>query len=680
MNNAVDLTLTGEAVNNYFGISVSDAGDVNGDGYSDVIVGAYGYTTNTGRAYIYLGASVMDNTADVIMTGEGTNSYFGNSVSSAGDVNGDGYSDVIVGAYGYAVGGSANFGKTYVYFGGVSMNNVADFTITGEALGDRLGFSVSSAGDVNRDGYSDVITGAYGYSSNTGKAYVYFGGIIIDNGPDMIITGNNANDYFAGSVSDAGDVNGDGYSDFIVGAYGNSSNTGKAYVYYGGLYYDYFPDFALSGESANDMFGASVSAAGDVNGDGYSDLISGAKGNNSGTGKSYVYLGSAISANPILISVKDLPNDQGGKVILKWARSIYDVYNNSIIKDYVIQRSYPPLGGNFSWENIAVISATYEPFYTYTADTPYDSSSNNNSAFYFRITARTYIAQQFWRSAILSGRSLDNIPPLAVSPFTASQSANNVQLNWKRSTAPDLMNYILYRNTSPVINPDTEPVFATTADSSLLDTSPLSGLYYYFIAAQDIHNNKSPVSIAESPNMTLNLTMFIEGFYNAGSDSQVSDTITVELRNSASPFAVADQTSAFVSANGTVQVKFGNAANGNYYIAVKHRNSIETWSSGAIVLSRTTPASFDLSSSLSQAFGNNLKQADTSPVRFAIFSGDVNQDGTVDAADVSEVENAATNSVSGYVPTDVTGDNYVDAGDLSIVENNASLGVSAVTP
>ena len=101
MNNIADVTLTGEAANNYFGCSVSTAGDVNGDGYSDVIVGANGYSSHTGRAYVYYGGALMNNIADVIITGEATNNYFGYSVSTAGDVNGDGYSDVIVGASGY---------------------------------------------------------------------------------------------------------------------------------------------------------------------------------------------------------------------------------------------------------------------------------------------------------------------------------------------------------------------------------------------------------------------------------------------------------------------------------------------------------------------------------------------------------------------------------------------------
>lgn len=178
----------------------------------------------------------------------------------------------------------------------------------------------------------------------------------------------------------------------------------------------------------------------------------------------------------------------------------------------------------------------------------------------------------------------------------------------------------------------------------------------------------------------MNLTMFIEGFYNSGSNSQISDTIQVELRNSTSPFELADQTKAVLSANGSVQLKFGNAIDGNYYIAVKHRNSIETWSSGMMALSRITPASYDLASSLSQAFGNNLKQTDISPVRFAVYSGDVNQDGTIDASDLSETDNDAFNSISGYIRTDVTGDDFVDAADVSIVDNNAFNSVSVVTP
>ena len=680
-----DVILTGAAANDLFGISVSSAGDVNGDSYSDVIVGA-SYNdaggNEAGRAYIFFGGNIMNSTADIIFTGRASGDAFGNSVSTAGDVNGDGFSDVIVAANENDAGG-VSAGRAYVFFGGIVSDTTADLILTGEAGGDQFGYSVSSAGDVNGDGFSDVIAGAMfnnSGGSDAGRAYIYLGGIAPDNIADVTMTGEASNNFFGFSVSSAGDVNDDGYSDVIVGAVTYSLSTGRAYIYFGGVSMNNTADVTMTGEASGDELGNAVSSAGDFNGDGYSDVIVAAKRYSSGKGRAYLYLSSAPSVKPILNLVKDVPNDQGGQVYLKWARSGYDVQSIGSITDYVVQRSYPPSGGNYSWENIAYIPATNEPFYAYTAVTPFDSISNNSGTLYFRITARTSISTQYWRSNILFGRSIDNIAPLMVSPFTAAPVVNSVILNWNRSTAPDLLNYVLYRSSSPIIDPETEPVFATTTDSTYLDITPLGGVYYYFIVAQDIHNNVSPVAVAESPNMTLNLTMFIEGFYNSGSNSQVSDTVTVQLRNSASPYAVGDQTSGVVSANGTVQLKFGNASNGSYYIAVKHRSSIETWSAGAIALSRIAPASYNISTSSSQAFGSNMIQVDASPNRFAIFGGDVNQDGTVDATDVSTIDNDASNFVSGYVVTDLTGDNFVDGTDFAIADNNAATFVFVVRP
>ena len=277
-----------------FGNSVSSAGDVNGDGYDDIIVGAPNYS-NTGRVYLYFGGltiGLINDTADVTITGVAVNSNFGFVVSSAGDVNDDGYDDVIVGADEY----SSSTGRAYVYFGGASMNNVADVIMTGEAANNFFGNSVSSAGDVNGDGYSDVIAGARGYSSNTGRAYVFFGGAVMNNAADVIMTGEAASNFFGRSVSSAGDVNGDGYSDVIVGADGYSSDTGRAYVFFGGAVMDSAADVTMTGEAAG-SFGFSVSSAGDVNGDGYSDVIVGADGYSSNTGKAYVYFGGAVTNN-----------------------------------------------------------------------------------------------------------------------------------------------------------------------------------------------------------------------------------------------------------------------------------------------------------------------------------------------------------------------------------------------
>ena len=191
----------GQETESYYGTSVASAGDVNGDGYSDIIVGAYGYNSNTGRAYIYYGGLIPHYTPDIVLNGESsTDSKFGFSVSTAGDVNGDGYSDVIVGASYY----NSNTGRAYIYYGGVSMNNVADVIMTGEAINNYFAWSVSNAGDVNGDGYSDIITGAYGYSSNTGRAYIYYGGASMNNAADVTLTGEATYNFFGRSVSSRG--------------------------------------------------------------------------------------------------------------------------------------------------------------------------------------------------------------------------------------------------------------------------------------------------------------------------------------------------------------------------------------------------------------------------------------------------------------------------------------------
>jgi hypothetical protein len=281
------ITPTGNAASQNFGVSVSAAGDVNGDGYADVIVGASGYNNYQGRATVYHGGPQADQVADWTLTGEGPFQYFGISVGGAGDVNGDGYPDVIVGAQEYA----GSQGRAYVYYGGPGADAVADLTLSGVVSGNYFGCSVGAAGDVNGDGYADVLVGAFGVSSNQGRAYVFHGGPGADATPDRTLNGGSGDIYFGSSVSTAGDVNGDGYADVIVGAYGYQSSRGHAYVFLGGPGADAVADLTLTGEAAGHYFGTSVGTAGDVNGDGYADVIVGANGYDGGRGRAYVYHG-----------------------------------------------------------------------------------------------------------------------------------------------------------------------------------------------------------------------------------------------------------------------------------------------------------------------------------------------------------------------------------------------------
>src|SRR3989339_376322 len=282
MDTTADVTFTGAGgITNFdsLGISVASAGDVNGDGFADVIVGAKGADgggVNRGQAYIYYGGASMNNTADVTFTGAANSDWLGFSVAPAGDVNGDGYTDVIVGAK----DASSTNGQAYIYYGGASMNNTADVTFTGVAAADDFGIDVASAGDVNGDGYNDVIVGAYlAGVGDIGEAYIYYGGVSMNNTADVTFT--NAADTNIGKniIASADDVNGDGYDDVMA------ISDGSAKVFYGGASMDNTADVTFAGAD-------SVASAGDINSDGYPDLIVGNSSANGANGEAYIYQGS----------------------------------------------------------------------------------------------------------------------------------------------------------------------------------------------------------------------------------------------------------------------------------------------------------------------------------------------------------------------------------------------------
>ena len=313
-------TVESNSINARLGYSVATAGDVNNDGYSDVIVGANQYTSgeaNEGAFFVYHGSATgINTTAITFVQSNQVNGLFGWSVASAGDVNGDGYSDIVVGYPGYS-NGELQEGGAFIYHGSASgINTTVAAIVEGNQASDGFGQTVASAGDVNGDGYSDIIIGAHLFDNgetDEGAAFIYHGG---PGGINIIaatmLQSNQASALLGYSVASAGDVNGDGYSDVIVGApqFTNGQNMeGVAFIFQGSATGISTTAAAMVESNQNFAFlGNTVSSAGDVNGDGYSDVIAGAWAYDNGQadeGAAFLYLGSATGINVTAAAIRE---------------------------------------------------------------------------------------------------------------------------------------------------------------------------------------------------------------------------------------------------------------------------------------------------------------------------------------------------------------------------------------
>jgi hypothetical protein len=324
-----DWSATGQAVGDFFGGAVASAGDVNGDGYADLVVGASEASSGAGAAYIYHGGPTGPaSTADWTFTEESAGAWFGAALAGAGDINGDGYGDLIVGAPRFDNGALLTAGKTYLFTGSASgLGGSAAWTMTSLSAEKYWGNSVAAAGDVNGDGYGDVVIGAPGLTSgDTGFAQIFHGGPGgLPSTPSWTGMGENTEDRFGASVAGVGDVNGDGYADVMVGAYGYDDDTnngaGKAYLYLGSaIGLPLWPDWGVTGEAQGDGLGAWVAGAGDVNGDGFSDVLGGAKyygGSNQGA--AYAFLGNGTEGRQVL--AQQIHTGGGGQLVPPWGLS-----------------------------------------------------------------------------------------------------------------------------------------------------------------------------------------------------------------------------------------------------------------------------------------------------------------------------------------------------------------------
>jgi hypothetical protein len=332
------VELTSESTGDWAGQSVASLGDFDGDGFDDFIVGAPMkdcQSYSTGAAYLVLGPTTLAgslSSAHSRLCGKAEGDMAGTLVAGGADLDGDGLVDLLVGAPGADEGGAAA-GAVYVLGGDVPREAdlaVARTRLTGEAAGDQVGTAMALAGDVDGDGLEDLLVGARLSSSNgdtAGAAYLLLGpvsGVLSLTGADARLVGEAPGDGAGASVSGVGDVDGDGHADLLVGAYGEDSagsGAGAAYLLLGPISGDLdlgSSDAKLLGEGVGDRAGEAVAGPGDLDGDGFADLTVGAPREATGgsaSGAVYVLLSAVAGTLSLSEADAKLTGESSGRLL-----------------------------------------------------------------------------------------------------------------------------------------------------------------------------------------------------------------------------------------------------------------------------------------------------------------------------------------------------------------------------
>ena len=282
-----DLVFDGDPKSNFGGRIV--CGDADGDGYDDILIGASTYNNTRGRVYLFYGGPDMNTTPQLVLNGQNEGDYFGDGIA-CGDIDNDGYEDIVIAAGGYG----EKRGRAYLYWGSDrnSMDAKPDKIFVGkQEKGSLFGVGYPAVYDIDNDGYDDIILGAHTSSNKTGRAYLYYGNKkeLMDTSYDLIFKPENSGERFFGYIIKCGDVDNDGFGDIVIGRPGRGR--GRAFFYYGASKSNTDAKADVVFEVKSERFGCGITCV-DQNRDGYDDIVMGAPGYNK-PGRAYLFYGSS---------------------------------------------------------------------------------------------------------------------------------------------------------------------------------------------------------------------------------------------------------------------------------------------------------------------------------------------------------------------------------------------------
>lgn len=363
-------------VESQLGASVAAVGDLNGDGYGDAVFGEPywdGGQTDEGRILVYFGGPAgLPTNASQIFESNLAGGHLGFSVAAAGDVNGDGYDDVVAGMPGYDVfaipTSRIDAGRVALYYGSAAGLVAAPWPGFGSQTGAQLGFAVAGAGDINADGYDDILVGEPYWTSgqaSEGRARMYLGGPGgPSNTPTWTVESNQANAHMGWSLAGVGDENGDGRADVVVATpdwtNGAATQAGRVEFFFGtGTSLNAIANWTTIGGQAGARLGFSVAGLGDVNGDARPDLavgqpyFDGATAGQVDEGQALVFHGignGGFSGSPASIITLGQGGFFSGYAVAGLGRMNGDVYRDLLVgfPGYEVYPE-PDIGGIFAF-------------------------------------------------------------------------------------------------------------------------------------------------------------------------------------------------------------------------------------------------------------------------------------------------------------------------------------------